>query len=208
MTLIVVDQFRTTADAYAEVTDEHGEVTVQDYQKIQVLPRPIEFKDDFSFNTITFTGDAQAFWAFYEKLLEVMTTASFDERLLTVDDCMAVARKIEAKSRTRVIVPCPSSVVVIEIHPRSPTAQHTPVKVHRQEGAVHAFGSDYDQPTDGEECRAWFSIFIDAKRAGKLKGDKVHFMAHQSTMVKEDTVLPPSKAKKMKSRFPFRRRYA
>lgn len=203
MTLIVVDQFRTTADSYATFTHPDGEVTTTvDYCKIHSLPQPIHHEFGQSFNTIAFTGDAVGFWNVYGALL---TTIALHDLRVTDDDLVALAVEHAGEcSATEIIIPCPSAVLVLAFGDGAvPTIEYRP-------GAVHCFGGAY-QPAvfdDENETRAWFSIFIDTKRAGRLDGDRIHFLRHDSDQIKTDTVMPASKAKKFKSRFPFRRRAA
>ncbi len=202
MTLIVVDQFRTTVDSHALVTDERtGDKSHEPYMKLRRLVAPIRHEFGRTFQTITVAGDAGGFELFLHKLNKELTMAEEADSGVTDTDLVRIASEVKSPRPTIAIIPSPCAVLVVTF------GGGKPVEVEYRPGAVHGFGSDYEPiPGEEEETRAWFSIFIDAKRAGKLKDDTIHFMAHDSDTVHTDTLKPAHKAKKFRSRFPFRRR--
>lgn len=202
MTLIVVDQFRTTVDSHALVTDEKtGDKSHEPYMKLRRLVAPIKHEYGQTFRTITVTGDAGGFELFLHFLNKELKSAEESGEAVTDTDLVRIASEVKNTKRTVAIIPCPSAVLVVTF------GDGNPVEVEYRPGAVHGFGSDYESiPGETEETRAWFSIFIDAKRAGRLKDDTVHFLAHDGDTIHTDTLKPAHKAKKYRSRFPFRRR--
>lgn len=201
MTLLVVDQFRTTADSYAVITDHDTQETYySEWCKIATMPGVIKHEYGHSFDTLAFVGDATAFSRYRDILTHRFEQLPADSLVLPDDILVETATAIGDCGYTQVVIPCSSAVLVVSFGDGE-----TPELEYRT-GAVHAFGSDYDRISEEPETRAWFSIFIDAKRANRLMGDQIHFKSHTDLEIKTDTLKPASKVKRFRSRSPFKRR--
>jgi hypothetical protein len=187
MTLIVIDQFRTTADSYATVTETDGTVRVEEhFPKIFKLTGPVVFGfgELESFYTLAFCGDAHSFYAFYQAFQPLL----LKQGRMTASTLLELAEGIEG-NRCMVIVPFENAVLTTTF------GGGLPVEQHYHEGSVFAFGSAYlPDPFLPVETRAWFSIFQDAVTTDRLPGNDLHFLAHNREVLPaeatRDTLLP------------------
>lgn len=196
MTLIVVDQFRTTADSYAVESSDQGETVHTGFPKILCMPGRIRYdtKDVYSFHTVAFAGSATTFVPLWEMLLEKMHV---------YDDLNE--RKLKALcdgypgEKVLLIFPFSNACLTVLVGEEETTV------FEWREGSVHAFGSGYLEPHAGtDEYRSWYSIFYNAWDAGKIHGPDIHFMAHEGmAQAKEDTLKPETTVKRVKRRLPW-----
>lgn len=195
MTLVVVDQFRTTADSYATETNEHGQTIHSGFPKIVRTPKPILYRraKATSFNTVAFSGSATTFvsaWDIINKKL--LGDETIDEYQLVELTRHVVGNPV------LIIFPFPNAVLTLEVGDGEP-------KVKWREGSVHAFGGSYVEPAHGQpEYRTWYSIFYDAWDAGRLPGPDLHFTHHEGTGVAvNDNLKPEATVKRVRRRFPW-----
>ena len=195
MTLIVVDQFRTTADSYAIEVDSSGRETVHDgFPKIIRMAGTVSHQGLLSFTTVAYCGSAVTFLPLWEKIDAQM------ERIgtLTKDDLVRLCDGFHG-DYVQLIFPFPNGVLTVV------AGEQEPAHVEWYEGAVHAFGSAYESVVN--EYRSWYSIFFDALERQAIPGPDIHFMAHQNVYNREgpkkDSLKSEREAKKVRRRFPW-----
>lgn len=196
MTLIVVDQFRTTADSYAVETNDQGETVHADFPKILRMPNKVLYTrhNVESFNTVAFAGSATTFVPLWEMLLEEMRQSQG----LTELDLRVLCDMWEGEP-VLLIFPFSNACLTVLAGDKQP-----PV-INWYEGSVHAFGSGYLEPHGGgDEYRSWYSIFYNAWDAGVIHGPAIHFLAHEGmTQAKADCLKPEATIKRVKRRLPW-----
>lgn len=198
MTLIVVDQHRTTADSYA--TQHEGDKTTvhNDFPKILRMKAPLHYRPGgyTSFHTVAYCGSANTFVAFWKRIDEQQSEGV----VLSELDLLQAAQELNGEP-CQVIFPFSNAVLVLMVG-------NGHAEVEWREGSVHAFGGSYVEPAHGqEEYRTWYSIFYDAWDAGKLPGQDIHFMSHVGEgKAISDTMKPESTVKRIRRRMPWRQR--
>lgn len=193
MTLIVIDQYRTTADTYCRVTDAQGSVEVQDdYPKVFQMPYRVRLDDGTeTFTTVAFCGDPRTFTELYQQFPSGEAGSVVD-----LNDLLAITAT-HNPGDGRVLIPRPNGVLVL---PFSGGAFLAP---ESREGEIFAFGSAYSftpNPYTQEEGRVWYSIFLDAIHAGDLPGDHITFLPHSEHSIEGRTALEGSVKPRRKKR--------
>lgn len=194
MTLIVVDQFRTTADSYAVETTEFGDTVHTGFPKILKMPHQVVHGKERSFRTVAFAGSATTFVTLWEMLLGVMYTKGQLDVDTLDEHCSGYPGGL-----VLLIFPFSNACMTVL------AGENAPAEIHWHEGSVHAFGSGYMEPHgDVVEYRSWYSIFYDAWDAGRIHGTDIHFLAHEGmSEAKEDKLKPETTVKRVRRRLPW-----
>lgn len=199
MTLIVVDQFRTTADSYATEMHAGKETLHKDFPKILRLSHPIHYTQVGyeSHMSVAFCGSANTFVAYWT----LVHDAQEEDGILDENDLEMLAGHIKGDP-CLVIFPFSNAVLTLMVGNGRP-------QVTWQEGAVHAFGSGYvESALSPSEYRSWYSIFFDALDAGKIPGTDIHFLTHTGSEKEatQDSLKPEAAVKRVRRRLPWRQR--
>lgn len=194
MSLVVVDQFRMTADSYVTHLVNETEKGHSGYRKIHALEGQVRYEDRLSYCSVSFIGDADVFEMFHERL----KTALYPSRPL---DAQRLTHMVQGlpEQRCTIIFPFENAALRLVIDPNAAPC------LMLDEGSVLGYGSAYTPQYDPVmgEYRAWFAIFLDAVREGTLPGNDVHFATHNNdpntkTIVRDDTLVPSNVVNRMK----------
>jgi len=199
MTLIVVDQFRTTADSYAVEHKGDTQTIHKDFPKVLRMVMPIHYTQVGyeSHRTVAYCGNAQTFVHFWREVVDAQTR----DGIIDEHDLELIASQIHGDP-CQVIIPFSNAVLTLLVGRERP-------QVEWREGPIHAFGSGYVEPAHVvNEYRSWYSIFFDALDAGKIAGTDIHFLSHQGEEKEaiQDSLKPESTVKRVRRRMPWRQR--